>query len=202
MLTAVRQFDDIATSNGLASVPSPYHHLSFSSYSVLTPRDPALDGLISEHDLNCAVSSPNALIGSRPQELADGAYFHIANATSMAEQGLRPYFMLKSFYIKPMDAPAPGTRVSVKGYTNARKEPYLWHVDFPSGFHLPFLVKIAEFSGEEWRETYKVEIVADFGYDRLDWEFCVDDIELQFFALPEDEIERHDRFQNILARIG
>ncbi|KAF6240451.1 hypothetical protein HO173_001119 [Letharia columbiana] len=186
---AIISVHDIVTVHGLASVPSPYHHLSFSSYSVLTPRDPALDGLISEHDLNCAVSSPNALIGSRPMENADGAYFDIANATSMAEEGLQPYFTLKSFYIKPMDAPAPGTKVSVKGYTKVRDEPYVWQVDFPSGFHLPFLVKMEEYSGEEWKEIYKVEIVADFGYDDLDWEFCVDDIELRFFALPEDESE-------------
>ena len=181
-------------------MPSPYRHLSFSSYSVLTPRDPALNGLISEHDLNCAVSSPNALIGSRPTENAEGAYFEIANATSMAEEKLQPYFTLKSFYIKPMDAPAPGTKVFVKGYGNAGEEPYIWDVDFPSGFHLPFLVKIEEYSGKEWKEVFKVEIVADFGYDKLDWEFCVDDIELQFFALPEDGSESHNQngFQNVL----
>lgn len=109
----------------------------------------------------------------------------------MAEEGLQPYFTLKSFYIKPMDAPAPGTKVSVKGYKNAREEPYVWHVDFPSGFHLPFLVKMEEYSGEEWKEINKVEIVADFGYDDLDWEFCVDDIELQFFSLAEDKSESH-----------
>ena len=170
-------------------MPSPYHYLSFSSYSVLTPRDPALDGLISEHDLNCAVSSPNALIGSRPMENADGACFEIANATSMTQEGLQPYFTLESFYIKPMDAPSPGTKVSVKGYTKARGEPHVWHVDFPSGFHLPFLVKVKEFSGEEWKEIYKVEIVADFGYDDLDWEFCLDNIFVQFFALPGDDSE-------------
>ena len=163
-------------------MPSPYRHLSFSSYSVLTPRDPALDGIISEQDLNCAISSPNALIGSRPREHAEGAYFDIANATSMVQEGLQPYFTLKSFYIKPMDAPAPGTKVSVKGYT-ALKEPYIWHVDFPSGYHLPFLVKVEEYSGREWTEVYKVEIVADFGYHDLDWEFCIDDLELQFFGL-------------------
>ncbi len=102
-------------------------------------------------------------------------------------EGLQPYFTLKSFYIKPMDAPAPGTTVSVKGYTKAPREPYIWHVDFPIGFHLPFLVKMEEYSDEAWKEVYKVEIVADFGYDDLDWEFCVDDIEVQFFALSENE---------------
>ena len=185
-------------------MPSPYRHLSFSSYSVLTPQDPALDGIISKQDLNCAVSSPNALIGSRPKENADGAYFAIANATLMAEEGLQPYFTLKSFYVKPMDAPPPGTKVSVKGYTKALEEPYLWRLDFPSGFHLPFLVKVGEYSGEEWEETYKVEIVADFGYDDLDWEFCVDDIEMQFFALPELESESlsHSESQIVMEKVA
>ena len=172
-------------------MPSPYQHLSFSSYSVLKPRDPALDGIISEYDLNCAVSPPNALIGSRPMENADGAYFHVSNATLMKEEGLQPYFTLKSFYVKPMDSPAPGTRIIVKGYTKAFKEPYLWHVDFPSGFHTPFLVRMHEYSGKEWKEIYKVEVSADFGYDNLDWEFCLDELELQFFELPEIEIESH-----------
>lgn len=118
----------------------------------------------------------------------------------MAEEGLKPYFTLKSFYIKPMDAPAPGTKVFVKGYGNAPEQPYIWHVDFPSGFHLPFLVKMEEYSGKEWKEVFKVEIVVDFGYDDLDWEFCVDDIELQFFARPEDKSESHNQigFQNVL----
>ena len=134
-------------------------------------------------------------------EDAEGAYFDIANATSLAEEGLHPFFTLKSFYIKPMDAPSPGTEVTVKGYTKAREEPYVWHVDFPSGYHLPFLVKMEEYSGEEWKEICKVEIVADFGYDDLDWEFCVDDIELQFFALPENDIESlsHAKPQIILG---
>ena len=117
-------------------------------------------------------------------EHAEGAYFEIANASAMAEEeGLEPYFTLRSFYIKPMDAPTPGTKVSVKGFSKARDEPYTWQVDFPSGFHRTFLVKMEEYSGLEWREVHRVEITADFGYDGLDWEFCVDDIALQFFAL-------------------
>lgn len=123
-------------------------------------------------------------------ENAEGAYFGV-NATSMAEEGLYPYFTLKSFYVKPMDAPAPGTKLSVRGHAKALKEPYSWHVDFPSGYHLPFLVKMQEYSSQEWRELYKVEILADFGYDDLDYEFCIDDIVVQFFALPENRSESH-----------
>ena len=118
----------------------------------------------------------------------------------MAEQGFQPYFTLISFYVKPMDAPTPGTKVSVKGYTEARKEPYSWSLFFPSGYHLPFLVKMEEFSSEEWKEVYKVEIVADFGYDDLDWEFAIDDLEVQFFTLPvnESESQRHSESQTVM----
>ena len=155
-----------------------------------------MDGLISEHDLNCAVSPPNALLGSRPCENCNGAYFEIANAAAMKEAGLHPYFTLHALYIKPMDAPEPGTTIYVTGYGKDSEKPLKWSVNFPSGYHLPFFVKMKEFSGKEWKEIYKIEIVADFGYDALDWEFCMDDLEVQFFARfkGQGSNERTDHF--------
>ena len=161
---------------------------------MLTPRDPNLKDRISSNDLNCAVSSPNALIGSRvssdtrfehdhESEIREGAYFSIANASEMVDAGLQPHFTLVSFNIKPMDAPPPGTSIIVKGYSHARNDSnhFQWHVDFPAGFHLPFLVKMQDYSGDDWDQLYGVEILADFGEQRLDWEFCIDDLEVHFF---------------------
>ena len=165
------------------------------------PKDPALKHLISTHDLNCAVSSPNAILGSRPSEGAEGAIFRIANATAMREEGLHPYFTLHSFYIKPMDAPKPGTTIYIKGYSVKRQNPLVWHVDFPSGYHLPFFVKMQEYSGEEWKHMYKVEIVADFGYDSLDWEFCIDDLQIQTFSLSKVEDENRKGMVNFAEEI-
>ncbi len=107
----------------------------------------------------------------------------MANSTSMLENGLQPYFTLLSFSIKPMDAPPPLTTITVYGYSHARNksDPFTWHVDFPAGYHLPLLVKIQEFTGEDWGQLNGVEIVADFGEQALDWEFCLDDLEVQFF---------------------
>lgn len=102
----------------------------------------------------------------------------------MQDSGLQPYFTLHSFSIKPMDAPPPGTWIFVKGYSHARNGPYQWQVFFPAGYHLPFAVKMAEFSGETWSELYGVEILADFGVQALDWEFCMDDLEVMFIAKP------------------
>lgn len=195
------QFDGLPTNSGLGPLPLIYNHLSFASYSILTPHDPALNGWISPNDLNCAVSAPNALLGSRPgggnsfsrypdknsTHVPSGAYFFVGNATSMLEAGLQPYFTLLSFNLKPMDAPLPGTSISVRGYSHTRDDnnPFQWQVYFPAGYHLPFLVKMAEYSGEVWSELHGVEILADFGEQALDWEFCIDDLEVMFFAKPQ-----------------
>ncbi|MCJ1230925.1 hypothetical protein MMC12_007599 [Toensbergia leucococca] len=190
--TTVINFDDILTHGGLGHIPSPYSHLTFSSFNVFNPRDPALEGWISENDLNCAVSPPNALIGSRySSDLSPSsgpASFKIANATSMIEEGLNPYFELLTFYLKPLDMPPPETTIYITGYTYARDEPLVWHVDFPAGYHLPLLVKMQEFSSDTWSFLYAVEIFADFGEDRLDWEFSIDNLELQFFKIPKDKL--------------
>lgn len=180
--------------SGLAALPSPYHHLIFSKYSVFSPHDPDLDGIISPHDFNCAVSSPNAILGSRTSsdiltnstlssQAPEGAHFSIADPASMIANGLQPYFSLLSFNIKPMDFPPPWTTIKVIGYSTTRNNshPITWDVNFPAGYHLPLYVKMQEYSGDDWDQLHGVEIVADFGEQYLDWEFCLDDLEVQFF---------------------
>lgn len=203
------QFDDISTKKGLGNVPSPYFHLSFSRYNVFTPRDPAWEGKIAEDDLNCAVSAPNSLIGSRYQSDAltrsnvpEGAYFEIANASSLTEDGLYPYFTLLSFNIKPLAAPSSGTWITVNGYSHARQDTLTWKVYFASDYHVPLLVKIQEFSKEEWNRLYGVEILADYGEDALDWEFCLDDLQLQFFKVAEERVtNRRPWYQQVMKSL-
>ena len=115
------------------------------------------------------------------------ASFRVANASSMAEDGLYPYFTLLSLQVKPMDAPPPGTTITFKGYSHEHDDAdFQWHVDFISGYHLPLLVKMQEFSGEAWDKLIMVDVTADFGKGALDWEFCLDDLELQFFEKSGD----------------
>ena len=116
----------------------------------------------------------------------------------MIEDGLYPYFSLLNFNIKPMDAPPPRTTITIKGYSSTDRDPLEWHVDFDSGYHLPLHVKMHEFSGVAWDQLYGVEILADFGEDALDWEFCVDDIELQFFKVAGKDQERVSPAQAVL----
>lgn len=176
------------TTKGRARVPSPYSHLLFSSFDIFNLTDLTNAKFLSLNDYNCAVSSPNTLIGSRSAgEGSSPASIQIADAASMALNGLYPYFTLVSFYIKPMDSPPPEKKVYVRGHTYAQKEPFLWEVEFPYGYHLPFLVKVEEYSGKPWEQLYKVEVAADFGPDALDWEFCIDNLEVQFIRKPQEE---------------
>ncbi|KAL8719586.1 MAG: hypothetical protein Q9225_003414 [Loekoesia sp. 1 TL-2023] len=200
----VLTFDNITTTSGFAALPSPYHHLSFSAYDVFRPRDPAFKDIITPHDHNCAVSPPNALLGSRTYSSPKGASFEIANSTAMREEGLHPYFALKSFYVKPMDAPSPGTRINLRGYPYGEEKRVEWHVDFPSGYHLPFLVKMQEYSRQSWERLRKVEITADFGEQELDWEFCLDDLEVGFLEIAEKDQDGKARGkgQRVIEREG
>ncbi|KAL8934892.1 MAG: hypothetical protein Q9216_005683 [Gyalolechia sp. 2 TL-2023] len=186
-LAANLTFDNTTTTSGFATLPSPYHHLSFSAYNIFRPRDPAFEGIITPNDYNCAVSPPNALLGSRLGSNLQSPSFQIADEVAMTKDGLHPSFDLRSFYIKPMDAPLPGTRINVKGFRFGQGEELKWHVDFPSGYHLPFLVKMEEYSREKWEKLTRVEITADFGEDDLDWEFCLDDLELDFHNISDEE---------------
>lgn len=208
------------TTKGIGKVPSPYLHLSFSRYNILTPRDPALEGFIVPSDLNCAVSAPNALIGSRylsdagekvaksrkvkgvkGVEEPEGAYFEIASASALIAEGLHPYFTLRKLYIKPLAAPSSGTNVTIKGYSLARKDPLSWVIYFASDYQEPFEVKIQEYSKQAWDQLYGVEILADYGEDKLDWEFCLDDLEIQFFKVGEEVVESQPEGQVILESL-
>ncbi|KAL9628234.1 MAG: hypothetical protein Q9164_007352 [Protoblastenia rupestris] len=196
-LTPKSQFDDLSLpKTGLTSLPKPYHNLTFISYSVFDPHSPSLAHLISPYDLNCAVSAPNALLGSRTSENGTAASFEIASDTPVDKSGLWQSFTLHSLKVKPMAAPEPGTNLVIRGYRNGTEYDVAWNVWFPSGYHEPLEVRIQEFSEMKWETLRKVEIFADFGYDRLDWEFCIDDLVVEFTRTGKSDGEDADLIQS------
>jgi hypothetical protein len=56
-------------------------------------------------------------------------------------------------------------------------------------------IQVKDFTREEWKELENFEIWADFGYDALDWEFCVNDVEVGFY---EVEVDTSDGPQSML----
>lgn len=125
----------------------------------------------------------------------------------MVEEGLEPSFALRSLQVKPMVAPPPGTRVWIKGFRHGwgekkggeKEELVMFHVNFPSGYYPPLFVDMAKFSKLGWDRLYKVEIGADFGYDALDWEFCLDDLTVGFQQAAHRELRKQTVNQNLLG---
>jgi hypothetical protein len=163
-------------------VPSNYSALHYGGFFAFSPSDPKLDGLISHHDINCAVSQPNALYGTRYNfDQPDLLPFFAVNGTGVATAGRPTAFTFVALAIKPLDMPFAFTTVSLKGY-KASNETVAWSVDFPAGFHDVLNVTMKTFSSSDWHHLTKMEVWADFhnGDETLDWEFCLDNLEVTF----------------------
>ena len=183
----IAQFDDIETENGWGEVTTNYSFLDFDGLLAFKPTDPELDGLISGKDLNCATSSPNALYGTRyiydsgTEKKATKLPYIALSPAANASAGEPTSFQLRTLKIKPLDMPFAYTTLSVRGH-RPKKETLEWAVDFPAGFHEMLHLHIEAFSGHSWSGLNKLELWADFhnGDMVLDWEFCLDDVELEF----------------------
>jgi hypothetical protein len=149
--------------------------LDFEGFLAFKPNASSLTDIISKHDLNCAVSSPNAVYGTRhnskPPSIPD---------ITLAEHSGFSSFTLLSVRIKALNMPPLGyTKVALRGVRQTGL-PLDWSVDFPHGFHDMLHVKIEEFSGTSWSGLQSLSITADFVNEGsyMDWEYCLDDLEV------------------------
>ncbi|RMZ87368.1 hypothetical protein DV736_g5403, partial [Chaetothyriales sp. CBS 134916] len=150
----ILNFDDIETDGGWGEVPSKYGSLHFEGFYVFKPTDPEIERVISENDLNCATSRPNALYGTR---------FNFEDEPKL------PFITAATLFSQDNKTTASTLE---------------WAVDFPAGFHDMFEVDIKAFSGRKWSNLTKLEVWADFHDDNngivLDWEYCLDDLQIRF----------------------
>ncbi|OAP55233.1 hypothetical protein AYL99_10206 [Fonsecaea erecta] len=183
-------FDDIETTNGFGYITRPYKGFVFNDFYAFKPSHPKFTGVISSYDLNCAVSKPNALYGAACASAA------VSQRGHMVPQGKRPSvcsdnstktFTVHALKIKPLDLPVGSATINLQGLRSNNPEATLsWGVDFPAGYHDVLYVRVEEFTGEIWNGLTRLEIWADFHFDNIrmdDWEFCVDDIELELDSL-------------------
>ena len=159
--------------NGFAALPAGYHGLTFDDFFAFEPTHPSLEGIISTKDLDCAVSKPNALYGSKINE--DNPSIHARNTSHM--------FTVHALKIKPLDFPVGSVTINLCGTSaNTTQDPLAWSVEFPVGFHDVLHVRLEEFSRVRWAALSKLEVWATFrfrNYETDDWEFCIDDLEIE-----------------------
>lgn len=153
----------------------------------MAPHDPDLP-YIQPSDQNCAVSLPNALLGSRygPQERRPTI---MVNATATRLKDVHPFFDLDSISIKPLAMPVDAVpviaNVTIRGWTADAEgpgSPLVFRVEWTSGYSKPLFVEFGskQFSVEKWERIRLLDLLVDFGPDRLDWEFCLDDLSVSF----------------------
>ena len=161
--------------------------LTFAGFSVMAPHDPDLP-YIQPSDRNCAVSLPNALLGSRysPRERRPTI---MVNATATRLEDVHPFFDLDSVSIKPLAMPIDSVpviaNVTIRGWTADGKgpdSPLVFGVEWTSGYSKPLFVDFGskQFSVAKWKALRLLDLSVDFGPDRLDWEFCLDDLVVSF----------------------
>ncbi|EXJ83163.1 hypothetical protein A1O1_06782 [Capronia coronata CBS 617.96] len=180
----VLSFDDIKTLDGFGDIPAPYHNLTFEGFYAFDPSDPALEGKISPQDVNCAASKPNALYGTRDN-------FELKLVEPERKPSLQPSnsndtFTIHRLKLKPLNMPLGAAKVNLQGVRRCSdgsdgEEVLDWSVDFPAGYHYALDVPVKEFSGKVWDKLETLYMWADFHYNglELDWEFCVDDMEVE-----------------------
>ncbi|KAK5268683.1 hypothetical protein LTR96_006390 [Exophiala xenobiotica] len=174
--SSILTFDDIDTPDGFGNISAPYNGLFFDGFYAFDPSDASLKGIIYEKDLNCAVSKPNALYGTRDNfELNT----RVERRPSIRHKNDDSTFTLHALKIKPLDMPLGLVTISLQGFRSGTT--LNWDVDFPAGFHNVLDVRLEEFSGQVWDGLERLEIWADFQYNdvSMDWEFCVDNIEVE-----------------------
>lgn len=184
-----QQFDDIRTNKAWGDIPSNYKLLHFAGFYAFKPNDSALEDLISLEDLNCAVSAPNALYGTRQnlqllQRSNRGSSESSLPTITLYESASAPKsFQLHSVKVKPLSMPLGHAKLVLNG-TKINGDVVVWSVDFPAGYNEMFEVNIARFSNESWTDLRSLSIFADFHYSGIveDWEFCLDDLEVALNA--------------------
>jgi len=177
--TNILDFDDVETPDGFGNLTPSYSGFVFDGFYAFEPSHPRLDGVISSFDLNCAVSKPNALYGTR-DNFGPGARTRDRRPSIHLGGGTNNTFTVQALKIKPLNMPLGFVTVTLQGF----RQPdglLTWSVDFPAGFHDVLDVHLEEFSQRRWDGLERLEIWADFHYNdvTMDWEFCLDDLDIQ-----------------------
>lgn len=84
-------------------------------------------------------------------------------------------------------------QINCTDLSNPRK--LKWDVVFPAGFHDMLHVKFQEFTKEKWEKLVAFKAWVSFrnGLQQMDWEFCLDDMEVSFTKRATDDADLCDQ---------
>lgn len=160
---------------------------------VINTTAAASKGMLHSSDLDCAASWPNA-IRSTPQEFATNSILR-SNATALAAMNVSEYFDFVNIAVKPLRSSIDFAYVTINVWEIDGKTPKNFDslfIGFPSqnGSFSPIEFQPRDYF-EGWGEHVNwVEIYArtiDDNNEEEPWEFCVDNLVLEF-----EKVDDHD----------
>ena len=179
-------FDDLPTHDGFGKITS-YHHLDFSSFTLVNTSSAASAGHISTDDEYCATSSHNALIAHRAK--TPSLWPRIAlDPLAHKLPGEAPFFRLHGMSMKPMNVSNLIICIFISAY-GIDEHKSVRAFDALSACFLPQrrggYVNITKIFPEWGRSVNMIEMQAEAltgqGEDQewVDWPFCIDDMTIE-----------------------
>jgi hypothetical protein len=119
------------------------------------------------------------------------------NATATEAAGVCAFFGLQSISIKPLTLPIDPDPVianlTIRGWPadeEGTKRPLLFQVQWTPGYTEPLLIDFEsrQFTPYRWKALGLLDIAVEFGPDRLDWEFCLDDLKIGLAECGPDNL--------------
>jgi hypothetical protein len=113
----------------------------------------------------------------------------MVNTTATRLKGVDAVFNLHSISVKPIAMPIDPdpviANVTIQGWhagNEGADDPLVFRVQWTAGYTEPLLIDFdsKHFAESEWRALRWLDFAVDYGPDRLDWEFCLDDLRVGF----------------------
>ncbi|CZR57929.1 uncharacterized protein PAC_07819 [Phialocephala subalpina] len=168
-------FDDIHLPDPVSNI-SRYANFNLTSFQIFDPILASKAGLFPPEDTNCATSSPNALLGSRP---TTGTWPRLildpSNSTDPS------YFHIQSFAIKALGLVPRDLALHVNGFEITNGKVVTMYQAFVmylrTGYQGMFVLDFARLGW--WpKRINALEFWAQTSDGRKDWKFCIDDLKI------------------------
>jgi hypothetical protein len=189
------QFDDVPTDAGTGTgTISTYSYMNFTSFTVVNTLTAASLGSISVYDTDCASSQPNALFSARTRDGHKARSRWVADTTKLHSAGLSGFFNLNGPFFKPLGEVPRGLILGIIAWEIRDSEAhnvYNTWVAFTEGGQQDMQYYDLTMFGGSWGKTvnmFEVVIRAPGEEQKeVDWNFCLDDLDVEFLDRRSDE---------------
>lgn len=174
--------------------PGSYSYMNFSSFTTVNTAVAAFVGSISIHDADCASSQPNTLLSARSRNGQKLRSRWVANTAKLHSAGLSGVFNLNGLSVKPLGEVPRGLILEIVAWeindSEAKNVYNTWLAYTKEGYQDMQHYDLTMFGGSWGQKVNIVEIIIrapEKEQEKVDWAFCLDDVDVEFLDRGLDE---------------